>query len=71
MRRRDLLPDEVADAKEEYEAAMGVDLRFLKYARTVNGKLDMDLSSGSRLCYSGNPTMGKINVSGASTLSQR
>ncbi|HEY42063.1 MAG TPA: hypothetical protein G4O18_09465 [Dehalococcoidia bacterium] len=40
-------------------------------AVTVNGKLDMDLSSGSRLCYSGNPTMGKINVSGASTLSQR
>lgn len=38
---------------------------------TVNGKLDMDLSSGSRLYYSGNPTMGKINVSGASTLSQR
>ncbi len=40
-------------------------------AVTVNGKLDIDLSSGSQLYYSGNPTMGKINVSGASTLSQR
>ena len=40
-------------------------------AVNVNGKLDMDLSSGSRLYYSGNPTMGKVNVSGASTLSQR
>jgi hypothetical protein len=40
-------------------------------AVTVNGKLDMDLGSGSQLYYSGNPTMGKINVSGASTLSQR
>jgi hypothetical protein len=40
-------------------------------AVTVNGKLDMDLSSGSQLYYSGNPTMGKVNVSGASTLSQR
>ena len=40
-------------------------------AVTVNGKLDMDLSSGSQLYYSGNPTMGRINVSGASTLSHR
>ncbi len=37
----------------------------------VNGRLDLDLSGGSRLYYSGNPTMGKINVAGASTLSQR
>jgi hypothetical protein len=37
----------------------------------LNGRLDLDLSGGSRLYYSGNPTMGKINVSGTSTLSQR
>jgi hypothetical protein len=50
----------------------GVNLKGASEAAvTVNGKLDMDLSSGSRLYYSGNPTMGKINVSGASTLSQR
>jgi hypothetical protein len=36
----------------------------------VKGRLDLDLSGGSRLYYSGNPTMGKINVSGTSTLSQ-
>ena len=50
----------------------GINLKGASEASvTVNGKLDMDLSSGSRLYYSGNPTMGKINVSGASTLSQR
>ena len=50
----------------------GINLKGASEAAvTVNGKLDMDLSSGSRLYYSGNPTMGKINVSGASTLSQR
>ena len=50
----------------------GVNLKGASEAAVnVNGKLDMDLSSGSRLYYSGNPTMGKINVSGASTLSQR
>jgi len=50
----------------------GINLKGASEAAViVNGKLDMDLSSGSRLCYSGNPTMGRINVSGASTLSQR
>jgi hypothetical protein len=50
----------------------GINLKGASEATvTVNGRLDMDLSSGSRLYYSGNPTMGKINVSGASTLSQR
>ena len=50
----------------------GINLKGASEAAvTVNGKLDMDLSSGSRLYYSGSPTMGKINVSGASTLSQR
>lgn len=50
----------------------GINLKGASEAAvTVNGKLDVDLSSGSRLYYSGNPTMGKINVSGASTLSQR
>ncbi|HEY31580.1 MAG TPA: DUF2807 domain-containing protein [Dehalococcoidia bacterium] len=37
----------------------------------VNGRLDLDLSGGSRLYYNGKPTMGKINVSGTSSLSQR
>ena len=40
-------------------------------AVNVSGKLDLDLSGGSRLCYAGSPTMGSMNVSGASTLSQR
>lgn len=37
----------------------------------VAGKLDLDLSGGSRLSYSGNPTMGDVKVTGASTLAQR
>ncbi len=50
----------------------GINLKGASEAAiTVNGKLDMDLSSGSRLYYSGNPTLGKVNVSGASTLSQK
>jgi hypothetical protein len=40
-------------------------------AVTVNGRLDLDLSGGSRLTYGGTPTMGSIKVSGASCLSQR
>ena len=34
------------------------------------GKLDADLSGASRLTYSGNPAMGNINTSGASTVSR-
>ena len=37
----------------------------------VGGRLDLDLSGGSCLSYTGSPTMGEVNVSGASTLSQR
>jgi len=40
---------------------------------TVNldGRLDADLSGASRLWYIGEPTMGDINTSGASTLSKK
>ena len=40
---------------------------------TVNldGRLDADLSGASRLWYIGEPTMGTIETSGASTLSQK
>lgn len=40
---------------------------------TVNlsGKLDADLSGASRLSYIGEPAMGTINTSGASTLSKK
>jgi len=37
----------------------------------VNGRLDLDLSGCSRLRYTGNPTMHEVNVSGASTVSQK
>jgi len=40
-------------------------------AVNVSGKLDLDISGASRLCYHGHPTMGSINISGASTLTQR
>jgi len=40
---------------------------------TVNmsGRLDADLSGASRLEYIGEPTLGTMNISGASTLSRR
>jgi hypothetical protein len=38
---------------------------------TVQGKLDIDLSSGSRLTYSGNPTINSISVAGASSLNHK
>jgi predicted nucleic acid-binding Zn ribbon protein len=37
----------------------------------LDGVLDADLSGGSQLLYIGNPTMGDINTSGGSTISQR
>jgi len=42
-------------------------------AGTVNldGRLDADLSGASRLWYIGEPTMGDINTSGASTISKK
>ncbi|MEE8352973.1 MAG: DUF2807 domain-containing protein [Dehalococcoidales bacterium] len=39
-------------------------------AVNVSGRLDLDLCGGSRLTFTGSPTMGDIDVSGASTLSQ-
>lgn len=37
----------------------------------VRGKLNIDLSSGSRLTYSGNPTINSISVAGASSLNHK
>lgn len=37
----------------------------------LNGRLDADLSGASRLSYIGEPTMGDINTSGASTISKK
>jgi hypothetical protein len=37
----------------------------------VSGTLDVNLSSGSHVTYTGNPTMGNINVSSDSTLSKK
>jgi len=34
----------------------------------VSGRLDLEVSGASRLIYSGNPTLGRVEVSGASTL---
>jgi len=40
---------------------------------TINasGRLDGDLSGASKLSYVGNPTLGSINTSGGSTISQK
>lgn len=45
----DLLPDEVFDAKDEYETALNVRLKFLKYTRTRNGELEDAIDSGEPL----------------------
>ena len=37
----------------------------------VNQKLDLKLSGASRLEYTGSPSLGRVSVSGASTLKQR
>lgn len=37
----------------------------------LNGRLDANLSGASRLWYIGEPTMGTINTSGASTISKK
>lgn len=37
----------------------------------LNGRLDANVSGASRLSYIGEPTMGTINTSGASTLSKK
>jgi hypothetical protein len=37
----------------------------------LNGRLDADLSGASRLWYIGEPTMGNIDISGASTISKK
>ena len=38
---------------------------------TMNGRLDVDLSGASTLVYSGNVTLGRSSVTGASTLRQQ
>jgi hypothetical protein len=45
----DLLPNEVLEAKNEYETAMNVRLKFLKYTRTYNGELEDAIDSGEPL----------------------
>ena len=37
----------------------------------INGNLDANLSGASRLVYSGKPTLGKLDVTGGSTLKQK
>jgi hypothetical protein len=37
----------------------------------INGRLDADISGGSRLQYIGEPTMGDISISGGSTISSK
>lgn len=36
----------------------------------VSGKLDVDMSGGSQLYYSGKPNLGQVSVSGGATLTQ-
>ncbi len=50
----------------------GIDLNGASQAEIkVNGKLDLELSGGSRVTYSGSPTIGNVNISGASTMLQK
>jgi hypothetical protein len=45
----DQLPSAVADAKAEYEAAMNVKLRLLKFTRVRNGELEDAIDYGEPL----------------------
>jgi hypothetical protein len=38
---------------------------------SAKGRIDANLSGGSHMTYTGNPTMGNINVSGGSTIEKR
>jgi len=40
-------------------------------AITLSGRLDADVSGASRLTYGGSGTLGRVNVTGASTLTKR
>jgi hypothetical protein len=37
----------------------------------VNGRLDINLSGASKLIYTGNPTIGNVDISGASTMQSK
>jgi hypothetical protein len=37
----------------------------------INGKLDVSLSGASSLGYGGNPTLGRLDVTGASSIKQK
>lgn len=54
----------VGDADVELSGASQVSL-------DINGRLDADLSGASLLTYSGQPTLGRINISGGSSLKPR
>jgi hypothetical protein len=50
----------------------GINLKGASEATiNVQGKLAIDLSSGSRLTYTGNPTINSISVTGASSLNHK
>lgn len=52
------------NADLKVNGASGADIK-------VNGKLDIDLSGASRIKYTGNPTLGKVKVAGASSLDKK
>ena len=54
----------VNDAKIDFSGASDGSLE-------INGRLDVDLSGASSLEYSGNPTLGEIDLSGGSELERR
>jgi len=54
----------VVDTKVELSGASSATVN-------VSGRLDVDVSGASRLEYKGNPMMGNVEVSGASTIKKR
>jgi hypothetical protein len=50
----------------------GIELSGASHASlTINGKMDVSLSGASSLEYGGNPTMGRLDISGASDIEQK
>jgi len=54
----------VADAKVNLSGASNATIN-------ASGRLDGDLSGASRLDYIGNPTLGRLSVTGGSTISRK
>lgn len=60
----DLVSFPAIDLRAELSGASSADVN-------ASGRLDVEASGASELSYLGNPTLGSVNTSGASTVSEK